>query len=195
MKPLEGYPRLANLFGQYLGMAIFRRFARLNAQNLLCMQAEIAQLELDLDLVALEDSQSSDPNRQSFQKYVHLLKAAEGSDSLQWRKLMELRGKLREYNEALLQNMEICRMEPPGERDLNTLRGWLEMPECGNRFLRGNEARIFHAPDLVALSTHENHKDAFTRWVCHTGVPWFHRLVGHFFKVGEQLIFPILEGG
>jgi hypothetical protein len=75
-------------------------------------------------------------------------------------------------------------MKPPEGRDLKILRGWLETPECGNRFLRGNEARVFHASDLVALSTDRNYEDAFTRWVSHRGVPWFHRLVGHFFRVG-----------
>jgi hypothetical protein len=101
MKPLEGYPRLANLVSQYPGMAIFRRFARLNAQNLLLMQAEIAQLELDLDMTALEDSQSNDANRQSFQTYAHLLKTATGSDSLQWRKFTELRSRLKEYSMSM----------------------------------------------------------------------------------------------
>jgi hypothetical protein len=101
MKLLEGYPQLANLVSHYPGMAIFRRFTRLNAQNLLFMQAEIAQLELDLDMTALEDSRSNDPNRQSFQKYVHLLNTATGSDSLQWRKWMELRGRLKEYSMLL----------------------------------------------------------------------------------------------
>jgi hypothetical protein len=107
MKPIEGYPRLANLLGHHPRMAIFRRFARLNAQNLLYMQAEIAQLELDLDLIALEDSQSSDPNRQSFQTYVHLLKIAKGSDSLQWRKLTELRSRLREYSMSMREELGV----------------------------------------------------------------------------------------
>ncbi|KAH0539050.1 hypothetical protein FGG08_004396 [Glutinoglossum americanum] len=195
MKPLGGYPQLANFVSQYPGMAIFRTFARLNAQNLLCMQAEIAQLELDLDMTALEDSQSNDTNRRSFQTYVHRLRTATGSDSLQWRKLLELRSRLKEYNGAVLQLMELYRLEPPEPRDLKTLHGWLDMPECGNGFLRGSESKVFRAPDLVALSAPRNREDVFTRWVSHTGVPWFHRLIGRSFRVGQKPVEGDEESG
>ena len=95
---LDGYPRLANLVGQYPGMAIFRRFSRLNAQNLLYMQAELVQMEYELDTIALEDSQCDDPNRQSFQTYVYNMKRAQGPDGLQWQMVRELRQRLKEYS-------------------------------------------------------------------------------------------------
>jgi hypothetical protein len=98
MASLNGYPRMAEVVSQYPGMAIFRRFARLNAQNLLYMQSEISQLGLELDLIALQDSQSNDPKRRSFHTYVHYLKTATGPDSLQWQKIMEMRGRLKEYS-------------------------------------------------------------------------------------------------
>lgn len=94
MEPLKGYPKLASIVGQYPGMAIFRRFARLNAQNLLYMQVEIAQLEEELDFVVLQDSQVDE--RKSYQAYVHDLK--KGTDSPLWQKAMEVRGRLKDYS-------------------------------------------------------------------------------------------------
>lgn len=95
---LKGYPRLANLVGLYPRMAIFRRFSRLNAQNLLYMQAELAQMEYELDLVAGEDSQNDSPNVQSFQTCVHHMKKAQGPDSLQWQMVLDIRQRLGEYS-------------------------------------------------------------------------------------------------
>ena len=96
--PLKGYARLAGLFGQYQETAMFSRFARLNAKNLLYMQAELVQMEYELDTIALEDSQSDDPDRQSFHAYVYNMKKAQGSDSLQWRMVLEIRQRLKEYS-------------------------------------------------------------------------------------------------
>lgn len=96
--PLNGYSRLANLVGQYPGMAILRRFSRLNAQNLLYMQAELAQMEYELEIVAAEDSQSENPDVHSYQTYVHNMKKAQGSDSLQWQMVLEMRERLKEYS-------------------------------------------------------------------------------------------------
>lgn len=96
--PLNGYPRLANLVGLYPGLAIFRRFSRLNAQNLLYMQAELAQMEYELDLVAAEDSQNDNPDVQSFQTCVHNMKKAQGPDGLQWQMVLDMRQRLKEYS-------------------------------------------------------------------------------------------------
>lgn len=100
-RPLHGYPRLANLVGQYPAMAIFRRFSRLNAQNLLYMQAELAQMEYEMNMVALQDSHSANPDLHSFQTYVHSMKKAQGADGLQWQLVLHMRQRLKEYSTLL----------------------------------------------------------------------------------------------
>ncbi|PVH79058.1 hypothetical protein DL98DRAFT_633031 [Cadophora sp. DSE1049] len=42
---IEGYPKLAELQGTYPQLGIYRRFATLNARNLLYLQAELVDLE------------------------------------------------------------------------------------------------------------------------------------------------------
>lgn len=51
---MEGYPALAEVMSTNDGLDIFRRFSALNALNLLYMQAEILDLELELQDNAAE---------------------------------------------------------------------------------------------------------------------------------------------
>ncbi|MCJ1242533.1 hypothetical protein MMC14_010541 [Varicellaria rhodocarpa] len=178
--PPNGYARMADMVGQYPETAIFSRFARLNAKNLLYMQAELVQMEYELDTVAFEDSQGDDPNRRSFQAYVYNMKKARGPDSLQWRMVLEIRQRLKEYNETLLQHVKLYKLNAPSVHDLKMVRNWIEMPEGGNHFLRAREAKVFNSPDLVSL--HIKAKDPFTRWMCKKATPCFHRILGRFFK-------------
>jgi hypothetical protein len=60
---MEGYAKLASLMGAYPEVAIVRRFAALNAQNILYLQAELVNLESRLRLVEEEDRNSGDPSR------------------------------------------------------------------------------------------------------------------------------------
>lgn len=55
-----GYPMLAGLMGLRPQMGIFRRFAYLNAQNLLYMQAELVCLEKQLKEVQDRDAKGID---------------------------------------------------------------------------------------------------------------------------------------
>jgi hypothetical protein len=55
----RGYPRLAKVMGPYTGMSVFKRFAELNARNLLYMQAEILFLEQYLNGLAALDNKSA----------------------------------------------------------------------------------------------------------------------------------------
>lgn len=92
----HGYPRLAHWVGREPSFAIFRRFATLNAKNILYLQAEIAYLELELD--ELERLNSDDCG--SLQTHLQgLLNAPEGSSGhKQMQKMLEIRGKLKEYS-------------------------------------------------------------------------------------------------
>jgi hypothetical protein len=119
MKPNYNYPTLAQRVGNDPGFAIFRRYATLNAKNLLYLQAEIALLEDELELLELEDQRSDEETRRNFQWVARLLMEdvegesvdADGLDqvpavgsknpkmkSKQWAKILEIRAKLKEYS-------------------------------------------------------------------------------------------------
>lgn len=81
--------------GRFPGYAIFRRFASLNARLLLYFQAEIVELEHDLD--RLEKMNKAD--LKLHQVVRELRTAPEGSNGKkQWDKAVELRDKLNQYS-------------------------------------------------------------------------------------------------
>ena len=92
---IHGYPRLAKFMGRIPGYAIFKRFASLNARMLLYFQAEIVELEHDLDW--LERMNKAD---QRLHYVVRELRTApEGSNRRkQWDKVVELREELDQYS-------------------------------------------------------------------------------------------------
>ncbi|CAG8960721.1 hypothetical protein HYFRA_00002257 [Hymenoscyphus fraxineus] len=55
---MEGYPALTCLQGQYPELSIYRRFSSLNARNLLYLQAELVDLETELEKYTKEDCKS-----------------------------------------------------------------------------------------------------------------------------------------
>lgn len=80
-------------------MALFRRFAALNAKNLLYMQAELVHLEAELKDIEHNDRCSGQGEKKSFEFSVINLKDSSGTENdLQWRKVLEIRNKLKEYS-------------------------------------------------------------------------------------------------
>ena len=93
------YGKLASLMGTYHEMALFRQFAALNAKSLLYMQSELVHLEAELLNIELEDTYSGDSQKEAFRVSLFKLKRSSGTDKdLQWRKVLEIREKLKEYS-------------------------------------------------------------------------------------------------
>jgi hypothetical protein len=91
----EGYDRLAAWIASDRGLSIYRRFAKLNAKNLLYLQAEIITVAEDLREIIDEDEKSEDAKVQRFTTSVWYLK---NTPSLQWARFLELRRLLNEYS-------------------------------------------------------------------------------------------------
>ena len=92
-----GYPKLADYIGTEPQLAIFKRFGSLNAENLLFMQLEIANLEQELREIVANDLRDEDETVRKSVNSWRLLQQA-GKDSAQWRKRVEIREKLKEYS-------------------------------------------------------------------------------------------------
>lgn len=98
--PPRSYSSLSELLGNNDGLAIYRRFATLNAQNLLYLQSELINLEDELRRLVIADSVSDDESRRVFKHDVTALKNAPGdaAGGKQWKKVLEIREKLKEYS-------------------------------------------------------------------------------------------------
>lgn len=97
----RGYPKLASLMGHHTETAIFRRFGQLNMLNLLSLQAELTDLELQLQYIRQEDQASDDPLRMLHTiDFWELRPSRKAGDDLQWQTLLNIRRKLQEYSTA-----------------------------------------------------------------------------------------------
>lgn len=96
----NGYPGLARLMGPNFdeGFGIFKKFSKLNACNLLYMQAELVGLEQELD--AVTDLDDTDPTTITFARNVWNMRKADYSD--QWAKILEIRHKLQIYSRCFM---------------------------------------------------------------------------------------------
>lgn len=99
---MDGYHKLASLVSDHEELLILRRFATANAKNLLYMQGEILHLEAELHDIALEDHSGCEKHR-NYEYCVFDLKESYGTrgGDAQWRKILELRGKLKEYSQSI----------------------------------------------------------------------------------------------
>ncbi|KAL1619326.1 hypothetical protein SLS56_010164 [Neofusicoccum ribis] len=170
---VSGYPELASVMGPHRGMALFKRFAALNARSLLYRQVELLDLEEQLGVQTDVDRDAGLP----FHRDARALLSSKNDpvDGRQWGMILDIREKLKEYNEALLQQAEINKLHGANGYDLRVLKGWLKRPEGGKNFLAGIEDspwRDGRDKDLVALSSRR--LDVTTRWVSEKLVPWLY---------------------
>ncbi len=101
----QGHDRLASFMGMFPEAAIFRRFATLNAKNILYLQAELLSLEKELNSAAEDDARSTSERRREYSRRWKLLSS--GSDDSdgnpqQWKTFMKIRTTLNEYSMRLL---------------------------------------------------------------------------------------------
>ncbi|KAI3327644.1 hypothetical protein HD806DRAFT_329294 [Xylariaceae sp. AK1471] len=176
---MEGYARISQLMGQQDECAIYRRFRKLNAMNLLYLQAELTHLEQQLDTIALRDA-ANDERRFYSKDWWSLSHNEDEEDIEQWEKVLEIRTKLEQYNDTLFKQATIARLGAPSRYDLNFLRDWLVRPRMGNFPLVGVDRHSYtnrYAKDLVAIKARPL-PDFFSRWFNYGLFPKWHQLLG-----------------
>jgi hypothetical protein len=80
-------------------------------------------------------------------------------------------------------------LEKANKSDLETLQDWLESRDGGDFFLRGYEADTWHKSneeDLVSMTHRYRDKDVLSIWIDVYIIPFFHRVLGHRFKVRRR---------
>ncbi len=96
---VQGYPRLAGRMGLIPETAIFRRFSALNIRNLLYLQAELMNLEMELQKQELEDKASGHEFKQNFSRDWYKVTSPDpASEHYQWSLILNIREKLKQYS-------------------------------------------------------------------------------------------------
>ncbi|KAF9640983.1 hypothetical protein BFW01_g12789 [Lasiodiplodia theobromae] len=139
------------------------------------MQAELVSLEKRLRKVQARDNAAPGSRSLYATNWFYLGNSTyqdDGDDS-QWELVKEIREKLKEYNELLIQQLKIVSVIPPGTSDLRYIQSYLQSEDMDNGILTGQDAVLWgsierpkeHAPDLLALLGRKSGEDFFSRWV------------------------------
>jgi hypothetical protein len=156
----RGYRRLAEFMAWDPAVAIFPRFRRANHLNLLLLQAEISELEDEIDLRSEIEDRLDDA-----QKSCDLAALRdEGENDTRWKRCLELRAKLAEYStsyrgsirdrllpydpcywhsadnntdQALAHQIVLNDQLEPTDLNLTQLQYWYQHPNGGDSELRG----------------------------------------------------------
>ncbi|KAL8755121.1 MAG: hypothetical protein Q9184_004894 [Pyrenodesmia sp. 2 TL-2023] len=149
------------------------------------MQAEILHLENELKNIELEDSRSKEMSRSMLHASLFNLKrSSDGCHDTQWRKVLEIREKLKCYNNALVLFSHVQGLPVPCMRDIKTLQEWLDRPEGGDFFLQGREADTWNdQDDVLTLSRSQADRDWLTGFLNDFVVPWYHLYSSRWSKV------------
>ena len=98
---MEGYAKIASRVAAHPELGIYRRFAGLNAQNILYLQAELHGLEHELEQYAAEDAAAADDEtRKLYSRDWQTLAESTDDDRRQWNTMCRIRAKLKEYSKS-----------------------------------------------------------------------------------------------
>ncbi|KAM0803918.1 hypothetical protein BDR22DRAFT_886215 [Usnea florida] len=183
--------RVADLMGCKPELAALRKLQKFNVLRLLEMQAQLVQQGEDYEYYCSLDAKAHCPITQTYSTNWEALDEAQGlSGSLQrdaWRKLLADVPK----NNALLQHIEISKLDGPSKHDLSLLRNWLGRATGNDCSLRGpgsdvwkvGEGRFRNTEnDFLVLSSKHCNRDLFERWIGDTLLRVYHRFVGERLK-------------
>lgn len=206
--------RVADLMSCKPEMAVLRKFQKLNILRLLEMQSDLAQQEWEYELLCSLDAKVDCPTTRSYQTNWETLNESQGlGGSLQrdaWRKVrdgLELYSKCTSQHlfprekslnspkdNALLQQIEICKQDGPTHHDLSLFRSWLIRARGNDCSLRGPGSDVWKVGerrlrdtenDFLILSSKHGNRDRFERWAGDTLLRVYHRLIGRRFKVSR----------
>ncbi|RYO90235.1 hypothetical protein DL764_008472 [Monosporascus ibericus] len=166
-QPMHGFPRVAYKIAHDADRTgtIYRRFDRLASRNLLLLEAEIAELEGRQAEYDYEDRDRPNhprvqESRSDWKTFEELANGAKQPNEVERMELaMTIRGKLREYHEALAAHQFLLNLERPAETTVKGMRDWFEARNTrfGRPQLWGrSEDRFRDVDDLVALRVPAN---------------------------------------
>ncbi|KAI0192966.1 hypothetical protein EV127DRAFT_362016 [Xylaria flabelliformis] len=145
--PLEGYAAVAGWIALDPDNEtfVFRKFDKLAARNLLCMQSELLSIEKELTVFDSQDAQEAQDDlrakdtARTWETMINRSRTGHDGSRRRLELLDRLRSKIREYHEALLLQSQVAQLHRPNRRVLDTLRHWFKKPEP----MLGGEAKKF----------------------------------------------------
>ncbi|KAK5126090.1 hypothetical protein LTR85_011445 [Meristemomyces frigidus] len=189
---LHGYPKLAKFLGGTEGYAIYKRFAALNARNLLYHQAKLTRLEHELN--NLEQAFAHEKDLHYKIDHIFLsddIGAATAASKLR-HKYEEVSRALDKYNRLLLEQQKLHKLPSPDSTFVDSIYSfitsekgpkpdWLQHPE-NTVYAVWDDDRKPIQQDLVTLNPEFKSQDLFTKFFTTVFLDWWHRIYSRFKK-------------
>ncbi|KAK8122226.1 hypothetical protein PG984_010896 [Apiospora sp. TS-2023a] len=150
---MKGYAKIASFMGKQPEAVMVRRFANINLQNILYLQAEIVGLEVALRRIETENDVREDIQLDWY-SLAHADEAADGGEETrkQWETFTLLRKRLKEYNKAVVEYCTLSQLPTPLRQDVKKFDDWLKRPTLGSVYLRGRDQGVWaRGEDLMCL--------------------------------------------
>ncbi|KAK6952447.1 hypothetical protein Daesc_006984 [Daldinia eschscholtzii] len=182
-----GYAAIAKSMSDSSDLTSFRNFSALNYQNILYLQAELTHLE---DLWRkreweIEHSSDKDKRERSPHDWAELQKDEEA-----WTQFVQLRSKLKEYNEALIQQHMISHFEKPSKQSLKVLNHILD-DDSKASFLIGKDHKTWSdketLKDLITVGPVES-LDMISQFLVRLYLTLKYNVLGKFFQENDNII-------
>ncbi|KAK5737113.1 hypothetical protein LTR17_006896 [Elasticomyces elasticus] len=192
----RGYSKLAEFMNRNTDAAIFRKFGAVALLNILRLQAELQDLEGELEEIIAEDAASGNAVRSNygcdFKQMRDFLDTKQPEEqSLQYEQIESIGAKLHEYRMAIDDAVALQQMKSPSQRDIELLMnpkersgvvGWLNRPDGGRSFLRDREKEVWtvkNIGDFISLTPRHLEPDLFTTFLNGAFLDVYHRAWGH----------------
>ncbi|EXJ76621.1 uncharacterized protein A1O5_01129 [Cladophialophora psammophila CBS 110553] len=175
-----GFPGLARLLDSDKDkfLMVFNRFDRLAVQNLVYLQSELYQLQTELDAMDNEDLRCSPYESDFVSKELAIkswknlrekdVKAIEGvPETIEQRRMKlirEIRATLKEYREAMLQQVQINNLDNPSDKTHFALTEEIETHKATLGFPDDAQAVYANIDELLSLRS-PVFQDSLTCWV------------------------------
>lgn len=190
----HGYPKLASLLGGTEGYAIYKRFASLNARNLLYHQAKLIHLEHELN--EMEKGLAHDADLHYSVHHIFSAESGTRRDELR-KKHEEVSRALDKYNSLLLDQKRLHDLPSPDSTFVDSIfnfinnakaprPGWLDHPEK-TIYAVWDDDRQPVQPDLVTLNRDFRTQDAFTGFFTGRFLRWWHYFYKRVRKPDDEL--------
>jgi hypothetical protein len=181
---IHGYPKLAKFLGGQEGYAIYKRFASLNARNLLYHQAKLIRLEHELHDLEQDFAHEKDLHY----KVHHMFDAASSNDAgkLLRDKYEEVSRALEKYNNLLLEQARLHALPSPDSTYVDSIHNFIHNAQSEDKDWLGHPENTIYAvwdedrkpiqEDLVTLNPDFGTQDPFSRFVYTAIVDWWHKI-------------------
>ncbi|KAH8656040.1 hypothetical protein BGZ60DRAFT_532364 [Tricladium varicosporioides] len=158
---VHGYPTLANFIAhdEDQSTSIYRSHRKLSSRNLLYLEAELSELEHELEILDAEDLRGSFEGKKFARSWKMLYESSDPHHKKQAMLIMAIRVKIKEFHKALILEQAVANMPRPHPQTVALVDTWTKRWLNSGKSILADASgkRLDDRKDLVALRAPPDH--------------------------------------